>query len=227
MPLHLSHAARGPGLRPWSEGYRTGDLHSQFDVPPTLEVSGDGVEDTTLDTAGDTVEFTIGTRNRSPQESGRAPAIGSLGTAPPLRPPTIPGLPPVTTPAPESQPAAGPGTRVRISLGDVRQAALGHSIAARAGAIRIAINETGTQEYDDRTTTLLDLEMGVLESAAVAPEPTGGGAAGDASGGVSGAGGGLPLTGPRVDLLAIAGVVLLALGTVAMIFGVRRRRFRA
>ncbi len=175
MPLHLSHAARGPGLRPWSGGYRTGDLHSQFDVPPTLEVSGDGVEDTTLDTAGDTVEFTIGTRNRSPQESGRAPA---MGTAPPLRPPTIPGLPPVTTPAPESQPAAGPGTRVRISLGDVRQAALGHSIAARAGAIRIAIDETGTQQYDDRTTTLLDLEMGFLESPAVAPEPTGGGVAG-------------------------------------------------
>jgi hypothetical protein len=66
--------------------------------------------------------------------------------------------------------------------------------------------------------------MGVLESAAVAPEPIGDGV----SGGVStGAGGGLPLTGPRIDLLAVGGVLLLVVGAAAMAFGIRKRRFRA
>ncbi len=191
-------------------------------VPAALEVSGDGIEAATLDTAGDTVEFTVGTRDRSRKESG-VPIIGSPGTAPPLTLPSIPGLPQVSTPQPESAAVAGPGTHVRISLGDVRQGVLGRAIAARAGAIRIAISEAGGQEYDGRPATLLDLEMGVLESAAVAPEPTGGGV----SGSVPGVGGGLPLTGPRVGLLALGGVALLALGGAAMTFGVRRRRFRA
>jgi hypothetical protein len=190
-------------------------------VPATLQVSGDGIEPATLDAAGDEVEFTVRTSRRVRPESGRVPDMAGLGSAAPLTLPSIPGLPAVGAAGPESAPAAGSGTRVRIALGDVRQATFGHAIAARASAIQVGI--TSSAEYAGAGTATLDLEMGVLESAAVAPEPEGGGV----SGGVSGAGGGLPLTGPRVDLLAIAGVVLLALGAVAMVFGVRRRRFRA
>jgi hypothetical protein len=43
---------------------------------------------------------------------------------------------------------------------------------------------------------------------------------------MSGVGGGLPITGPRVDYLAIAGVALLVLGAAAMVFGMRRGRPR-
>ena len=194
-------------------------------VPARLEVSGDGIGTTTLDAAGDTAEFTVTGRTRPRTESDRLPAMDALGGAPLLTLPAVPGLPVVGTPAPESASAAGAGARVRISLGDVRQAALGHSIAARAGAVRIAISEGTAAGYDGSVgATQLDLEMGVLESAAVAPEPAGGGVAGEAAGE---GGGALPLTGPRVDLLAVGGLLLLGLGILAMVFGVRKRRFRA
>jgi hypothetical protein len=197
-------------------------------VPATLEVSGDGVEATTLNTAGDLVELTLSERDRRRTESGRLPAMGGLGSAPPLTLPAVPGLPPVSTPAPEAAPVAEPGTRVRISLGDVRQASLGHSIAARVSAVRIAIDESAPKGYEGSVAaTHLDLEMGVLESAAVAPEPSGDGVSGGVSAGASGGGGGLPLTGPRVDLLAVGGVLLLVVGAAAMTFGIRKRRFRA
>ena len=192
-------------------------------VPATLQVSGDGIEAATLDTAGDVVEFTVRESRRPRTEAGRLPDMAGLGAAPPLTLPGVPGLPAVGAAEPESAPAAGPGAHVRISLGDVRQAAFGHAIAARAGAVRIAISEGAARGYDGSgTATLLDLEMGVLEAASVAPEPRGGGV----PGGVSGAGGGLPVTGPRVDLLAVGGAALLVLGAAAMAFGIRRRRFR-
>jgi hypothetical protein len=60
--------------------------------------------------------------------------------------------------------------------------------------------------------------VGLLEVAAVAPEPPGG-----ASQGVDGADAGLPITGPRVDVLALAGVALLIAGAAALIFGLRGR----
>lgn len=196
-------------------------------VPAALEVSGDGIRATTLDTAGDLVEFTIRERGRRRPESGRVPSTGSLGSAPPLTLPAVPGVPPVNTPRLEAAPVAEPGTHVRISLGDVRQAVLGHSIAARASAVRIVIDKSATSGYSGGgPATRLDLEMGVLEAAAVAPEP-GGGAIGGVSAGAAGAGGGLPVTGPRVEMLALGGVLLLVGGAAAMIFGVRRRRFRA
>jgi hypothetical protein len=56
--------------------------------------------------------------------------------------------------------------------------------------------------------------------AAVAPEP-----AGVASGAVSGkGGGGLPITGPRVDVMALTGLALLIAGAAALIVGMRGRR---
>jgi hypothetical protein len=35
------------------------------------------------------------------------------------------------------------------------------------------------------------------------------------------------VTGPRVDLLALGGAGLLVTGAAALVFGLRRRRFRA
>jgi hypothetical protein len=64
----------------------------------------------------------------------------------------------------------------------------------------------------------LDFEVGLMEAAAVAPErmtPVD----------TSGAAGGLPITGPGVAGLALAGVAMLLSGVGAVLLGVRRRRF--
>ena len=123
------------------------------------------------------------------------------------------------------------GTKLRISLGDVRQAMSGHAVAARATTIKIALTRGSPSDQTkdgyghgapNRSGVVMDLDVGVLEAAAVAPEPLPGGVD-DAT---SGQGGGLPITGPRVDFLAIAGVALLVLGAAAMVFGMRRGRPR-
>ena len=154
--------------------------------------------------------------------------VGGLTSASPLPLPTVPGVPPVGG-EPESAQVAGPGTTLRISLGDVRQARSGHAIAARVSTIKIALTgnspagQTGTgygNGAPDRGGVILDLDVGALEAAAVAPEP------GGAQGAVAGAGGGLPITGPRVDYLAIAGLALLVLGATATLVGRRRQRTR-
>jgi hypothetical protein len=64
----------------------------------------------------------------------------------------------------------------------------------------------------------------VLEAAAVAPEPAGGVQGAVAPGG---RGGGLPITGPGVGMMIVAGVGLLLGGIVALAFSLRRRRFGA
>ena len=152
---------------------------------------------------------------------GRLPKIGALGSAGPVPMPSIPGVPPlVTPPDTEDTPVAGPGTTVRISLGDVRQAVFGHAVAAKATAMTITIAKgTDPQSGADKSSGLLDLDMGLLEVAAVAPEPAGG-----VSGAVDGqGGGGLPITGPRVDVMALTGLALLIGGAAALIFGMRGR----
>ncbi|WP_212993679.1 hypothetical protein [Actinoplanes auranticolor] len=153
------------------------------------------------------------------------PKVGALAPVAPLPLPSLPGVPPLagTEPGPEAVPATGPGTTVAISLGDVRQAVSGHAIAAKATAMTIAITKgPDRQAYGDsapnRSGAVLDLDMGLLEVAAVAPEP-----AGAASGVAGGDAGGLPITGPRVDVLALAGVALLIAGAAALIFGMRGR----
>jgi hypothetical protein len=153
------------------------------------------------------------------------PEIGTLMSGTPLPLPSLPGVPPLTDPGigrgPEAAPATGPGTTVKVSLGDVRQAVSGHAIGAKATAMTIAITQS-PQGYADsatnRTGLVLDLDMGLLEVAAVAPEPAGG-----VSGVVGGAAGGLPITGPRVDVLALTGVALLIAGAAALIIGMRGR----
>ncbi|WP_148307850.1 hypothetical protein [Actinoplanes friuliensis] len=152
------------------------------------------------------------------------PKMGGLKSASPTPAPglpAIPDLPLIKETDTEATPAAGPGTRVKVSLGDVRQAASGHAIAAKATAIHIAVTQgSDPQAYGDSGTgVVLDLEMGLLEVAAVSPEPAGGAGVSD----VAGSGGGLPITGPRVDVLALSGLALLIAGAAALVFGMRGR----
>lgn len=210
-------------------------------VPPALLVSGDGVRTRRLDKPGDTFEVAVeGARSESATSSS---TVDDMTGGAPLRLPTVHGLPRLGDPEKSVQ-AGGPGTRVRITLGDVRQAAAGHAIAAKATAIQIAItdapardekaaDQTGAPRRDagdrpgyDRTST--DLGVGLLEAAAVAPEPRAGGGRGGVPGAVSadGAGAGLPITGAPAAFIAIGGVALVIAGAAALAFGPRRRRLR-
>ncbi|RSM60041.1 hypothetical protein DMB66_25700 [Actinoplanes sp. ATCC 53533] len=178
-------------------------------------------------TSGNSAGSSSGSSGAGEPEDGLfagLPEIGTLGSSTPLPLPSLPGVPPLgAEPGTEGAPAAGPGTTVRVSLGDVRQAVSGHAIAAKATAMKIAITKRPDRTaYGDsapnRSGTVLDFDMGLLEVAAVAPEPTGG-----VSSAVGGDGGGLPITGPRLDVLALTGVALLIAGAAALIFGLRGR----
>jgi hypothetical protein len=154
------------------------------------------------------------------------PKLGDLTGGSPLPLPAVPGVPPVAGPA-ESAPAVGPGTGMRISLGDVRQATSGRAIAAKATAIKITITEDRTGGYGasspNHSGVVLDLDIGRLEAAAVAPEPAAGVQGAVAAGGK---GGSLPITGPGASTIAFGGVTLLLAGVAALALGLRRRRFR-
>jgi hypothetical protein len=166
------------------------------------------------------------------KKSGLLGGLPNLGTLTSLAPvplsagPSLPGLPVISDPPAESTPAVSPGTRVRISLGDVRQAASGHAIAAKAAAIRVLITEGPNRRAygNGKGGVVLDLEMGLLDAATVSPEPTGVGGDDPTPNGV--AGGGLPITGPRVDVIALTGLALLIAGTGALVFGMRGRSRR-
>jgi hypothetical protein len=127
----------------------------------------------------------------------------------------------------ESASGAG-GTRLRISLGGVRQARKGHAIAARATAIKVSVARSAATKgrgkigYGGKPSTAvsLDLSFGLMETVAVAPETP-------AYQGTSGAGGGLPITGPQAVGLAVGGLALLLGGIVAVLLSIRRRRFRS
>jgi hypothetical protein len=112
---------------------------------------------------------------------------------------------------------------VRIALGSVRQASKGHAIAARATAIRVTV--TPGEAMDGRITkgyggtAALDLAVGLLEAAAVTPEPPAARA--------PGAAGGLPITGPGVMGLVMAGATLLLAGAAAVLVGLLHRRTRS
>ena len=190
--------------------------------PAAIVVSGEGIETTKLDAAGDSIEMTFSERRT---ESARMPelAVRTLGDLPL---PTIPGLPQVPGGTTESAPAAGPGTSVRISLGKPRQATQGRAIAAKASAITVGIVQGGKTDdgYGRSARLSLDMAIGALESAAVAPEPGGGGYLESAT---AGSGGGLPVTGPGIGVMAVIGGTLLASGTIAFLLGRRRRRFEA
>jgi hypothetical protein len=196
--------------------------------PAVLEVSGGGVTRQRLDAAGEHVEITL-RPDRHAMESAPLSGLrelGAVGKAAPLPLPPVPGLPSVSAPRTESAPAPGSGTKLRISIGNVRQAARGNAIAARAIAIKVTLTQAAAddgrtkQGYAGRPRPAVSLALGfgLLEAAAVAPEAPARFAA------VSGAGGGLPITGPRLDLLALGGAGLLAAGAAAVFISVRSRR---
>ncbi|MET0494943.1 MAG: hypothetical protein ABW000_17615, partial [Actinoplanes sp.] len=171
-------------------------------VPTVVQVSGVGFEGRRLDSAGDTIALT---------GVAESPGLRGLGATTPLPVPSAPGAPAVTMPEAEAVPFPGPGTTVEVSLGDLRQAASGHAIAAKAVALSVVITSRGA--------VVLELDLGLLEVAAVAPEPVSSEAP-DAS---AGTGGGLPITGPRIDVLGWFGLALLLAGATALIFGIRGR----
>ncbi len=200
-------------------------------IPATVEVSGAGFKTERLDTAGDEIEITLHDpkKGTGAEEAGNAAPglLGALGKTRLLGDgdgaslPGVPELPEIAEPRTETAPVTEPGTKVRISLGDVRQAARGRAIAARAAALSVTITQAAS---DHRTKPaygegVLDFDMGVLEAAAVAPETPGAVSGAEAAG----SGGGLPITGPRVDVMALSGVALLIAGTAALIFGMRGR----
>ncbi|NMO57167.1 hypothetical protein HH310_39090 [Actinoplanes sp. TBRC 11911] len=196
-------------------------------TPAAIEVSGEGITTKRLSTAGDHADVTLRSLEAAP-----FPGLDTLRKGAPLPLPIIPGLPKISSPHLESAPAGGEGTRVRISLGEVRQARKGRAIAAKATAIQVAITQGGGSDassasdrdkkgYGSATTLAMTMGFGLMEAAAVAP-------AADLEG-VSAAGGtagGLPITGPRLDVLAYAGVGLLAVGAGAVLMTIRRRRSR-
>ncbi len=226
---------RAPKLAASMSATEQGEVRYQ---PAVVEVSGEGVQRQRLDTAGEQMEITLRPDRRATESIPLSDLMG-VGKAAGLPLPALPDLPSVADQDIESAPAGGPGTRVRVSLGDVRQAAKGHAIAARATAIKVAISQdetTGGRDrsgYGDkpRSTVSLALGVGLLEAAAVAPEkkPVAGAspAVAAVSPAVGGTGGGLPITGPRLDLLAYGGGGLLVAGIIAVVAGTRRRRPRA
>jgi hypothetical protein len=204
-------------------------------IPAVVRVSGDGVDTVKLSAAGDSVELAPGGSDGPRIESGLVSkwrsGVGRLVGGAPLSLPTVPDVPSLR--APEAAEIAGPGTTLRIVIGDVGQATDGHAIGARASAIKIMLSR-GEQASDTgpgygggprygggRGGVVLDLDVGVLEAASVSPEP--GGVGGGAH---SAASDDLPVTGPRPDFLAIGGAGLLIAGAAALVFGVRKRRFR-
>lgn len=206
-------------------------------VPAVLEVSGDGFRTRRLDNPGDEFSYTVDRKT----ESGLYPStVEDMTAGAPLSLPAVPNLPRLGG-HDESAHVSGSGAGLRISLGQVRRAAAGNAIAAKVTAIHIAITQAPPDDHEpvnqtvgrehrgsdgyggdaaDRGRVVLDLGVGLLEAAALAPAPH--------AAGVDGAGGmgaGLPITGSQVDVVAVGGVTLVIAGA-ALARGGRRRRFR-
>lgn len=187
--------------------------------PAQVKVTWPGGKSKTLNTAGDSVDISLGGEEGSPESTslGGLPKLDGLVPASPPPLPNVPGIPSLATPDTESAPAAGDGVTVRISIGEARQATRAHAIAAKAAAVQIAIAEgrgdsgygegghakSGKGKSDDRdkggygdvSSSVAQMTLGMLEAAAVAPEVAGGNSgtgvtgAGDSGVGNSGAGG--------------------------------------
>ncbi|MBM2618028.1 hypothetical protein JIG36_20950 [Actinoplanes sp. LDG1-06] len=192
--------------------------------PAVVEVSGEGIATKRLSAAGEHVDIAL-TPDRHTMESASLKGLTGLGRTAPMPVPTIPGLPPVSAPQPESATAPEKGIKLRVSLGDVRHAIKGHAIAARAASIKVAMTQSsgskgrGQDGYGSGSDLTLTMSMGLLEAAAVSPEAPAVSPAGQ--------GGGLPVTGPRLDRIAMAGGALLLAGVGAVLIGLRRRRTQA
>ncbi len=216
--------------------------------PPTLEISGRGFATRRLEAAGDLVEFAL-PKGRARTESApsvpgeplrallstvRPGAVRGLLPAGTATDPLLPGLPPrpgvpplpagtpeSVDPRPDGGGSGGAEDVLRISIGDVRQAAAGHAVAARAVSVHVQI--IARRSSAGRGGVVLDADLGVLEAAAVAPDPGTAGGAGVQPGASGDTGGRLPVTGSSVDLTLFAGSILLVTGSVFLWFGLRKR----
>ncbi|SDT72396.1 hypothetical protein [Actinoplanes derwentensis] len=215
--------------------------------PAIVEIISRSGKQARLDTAGEYVDITLSDELR-PLESTPAPLVPIGGL--PL--PTVPGLPVLSETENSPIPTGTDGSVMRISLGAVRQATDGAAIAAAATAIRVTVIRNDTTTDSKPSGVVADLGIGMLQAAAVAPGTSGGGTTGGGStgGGTTGGGtgtgapgagsgagagpgtavgtgtgdSGLPITGPRVASLLIAGAALVIGGVCAVVTTSRRRR---
>ncbi|MBB3099781.1 hypothetical protein FHR83_007497 [Actinoplanes campanulatus] len=192
--------------------------------PAVVEVTTRNGKQTRLATSGDHVDITLSEEMRSLESlPARLTPIEGL----PL--PKVPGIPGLGKPESGPAPIGGSGLTLRIALGEVRQATSGDAIAARATSIRVTLvcdegDRQGAPGYG-RSGVVADLGIGMLEAAAVAPENAPGqGVPGGTAGGDGPDGVGLPITGPRVVFLFIAGAALVLGGLAAVFLTSRRRR---
>ncbi|MEU4559256.1 hypothetical protein AB0F72_12790 [Actinoplanes sp. NPDC023936] len=194
--------------------------------PAVVEITTREGERTLLDTPGDRHDITL-SDPATPPES--LPSL--LPAADPLPLPSIPGVPA----APESENAPAPtsptGAKLHISLGAARQATKGKAIAARATAIKISLvrGDDGPATTGHQSSAVVaDLSLGVLDGAAVAPKRSTGHPsppAAPGSPGVSPAGAaGLPITGPGLVPLLLAGSGMVIGGVCAFLLSSHRRR---
>ncbi|WP_143232569.1 hypothetical protein [Actinoplanes regularis] len=213
------HVLRAPILRVSMNTSEGGEVRYQ---PAVIEVSGPGVPRTRLDTVRDKVDITVSDIGTA-AESAVVPVLPSRGSLLP----SIPGLPAPSGETHGRAPVLESGSTkaiVRVSLGAVRQARKGHSLAARVTALRVTMvhaadsdGRRGRAGYEP-SAVVARLGFGVLEAAAVAPEPR------KAPGGSGVRGETLPVTGPRVAPMVITGAGLLVGGALAVLLGARRRR---
>ncbi|GLH98351.1 hypothetical protein [Phytohabitans aurantiacus] len=200
---------------------------------PLLEVSGPGVPPRRIDAPGETVDLVL-PRTAGGAEAARADAkarrlplvagdplaetLGALhperlrgasggAEAGPLTLPALSGLPnPGELVAGEAlPPLGGDASLVRISLGDARTEIADRSVRARVASIRIQVAAGAS---------IADIAIGDLDAGAFAPAP--------AREPVLPGGGGLPITGRNVGIVAAAGALLLTAGS-ALIVTARRR----
>ncbi|GAA4596325.1 hypothetical protein BJY16_001975 [Actinoplanes octamycinicus] len=214
---------RAPTLRVSMSATEGGEVRFQ---PAVVEVSGPGVSGTRLETSTDRLDVTVDDLGPV-TESSPSPVLPSRGS--PV--PSIPGLPIPSggagggSPLLEGAPAGK--AIVRVALGDVRQASKGHALAARATAVKVSVLRApergrGKAGYGSAG-AVAELGIGMLEAAAVAPEP---GRHTVEAGPASAAAATLPVTGPKLAPLVITGAGLLVGGMCAILLGSRRRRPR-
>lgn len=199
---------------------------------PLLEVSGPGIPPRRIDAPGETVDLVLPRTTggveaaRASAEAQRLPLVagdpltetlgalhpdrlrGATGRkeAGPLTLPALSGLPnPDELAAGGVLPVlGGEASLIRITLGDVRSEITEQSVRARAASLRIQVAAGAS---------LVSLAIGDLDAGAFAPAPAGNRAP---------SGGGLPITGRNVGIVAAAGALLLTAGG-ALIMTARRQ----
>ena len=219
---------------------------------PILKITGPGNISQQINSPGDTVELGIPSSLPlvgKAQELAKAEGLPLLGDIPldgllgdlnkpdatakadkgamslPGLPalPDVPDLPPaadIIGGAPESLPVVGSGalSLLRLTIGDVEKEVTDRAVRAEAASLRLEV----LAGHQKKTKSVIDVGLGLLSAAAVAPAPEAKPVPPVAQP-PSGGGGGLPVTGVNVGVIAGVGIVLLAGGGAMLIVGRRRR----